>query len=59
MKGYNYLSEICEYCSWTDFGCVPVNTGLHNLCEGEGCMDAYASWQDDNPEDTRELEEMF
>lgn len=59
MRDYNYCSEICIYCEYTDYGFAPVGTGLHNLCEGRGCEDAYINWKEENPEDKRELEEMF
>lgn len=59
MKVYDYSSEICEYCVCTDFGCAPVCTGHWNMCEGQGCVDAYIRWQEENQEDDRELEEMF
>lgn len=59
MKDYNYSSEICEYCDCTEFGTYPVGTGLHNLCEGKGCEDAYKRYKEENPEDERTLEEMF
>ena len=59
MAIYNYPSEICEYCICTDFGLYPVGTGLHNLCEGQGCVDAYENYIEEHPEDNRELEEMF
>ena len=59
MTIYNYPSEICEYCACTDFGDCPVGTNQYNICEGAGCVNAYANWQEEHPEDERELEEMF
>ena len=59
MKEYNYPSEICEWCRCTDYGCVNVNTGYWNLCEGQGCEYAYIDWKEANPEDDRKLEELF
>ena len=55
----SYPSEICEHCVCTDYGTASVGTGLHNLCEGAGCIDAYESYKEEHPEDNRELEEMF
>ena len=40
MIRHNYPSEICDYCVCTDYGTQDVGTGLHNLCEGSGCIDA-------------------
>lgn len=59
MKDYKYSSEICLYCAHTDYGCAPVNTGLHNICYGDGCEEAYSKWQEENPDDNREMEELF
>lgn len=59
MQRCNYPSEICEHCVCTDYGTASVGTGLHNLCEGAGCIDAYESYKEEHPEDNRELEEMF
>ena len=59
MKDCSYPSEICDYCACTDYGTAPVGTGLHNLCEGIGCVEAYERYKEENPEDERELEEMF
>ena len=49
----DYPSVICEYCVCTDYGDAPVNTGLHNLCEGACCEVALYNYNDsrDNDED--------
>lgn len=59
MNKHNYSSILCEYCPCTGYGDEPVNTGSWNICEGVGCEQAYDMYKDANPEDDRELEEMF
>ena len=59
MRKCDYPSEICGYCACTDFGFASVNTGSYNLCEGRGCLEAYADWKEANPDDSREFEELF
>lgn len=59
MSDNNYSSVICEYCRWTDLGYAKVNTGPWNMCEGQGCQDAYEAWQEDNPDDDSTLESLF
>ena len=59
MRDYDYPSEICRYCKCTDYGCHPIGTGYWNLCEGQGCEEAYKYWKEENPDDDRTLEELF
>ena len=61
MSKYTYSSEICHYCKCTDFGCIPVNTGPHNLCYGEHCDEAQSNWKDaqnpDEPDSPSEIQQ--
>lgn len=59
MRNYDYPSEICLYCGYTDYGFAPINTGPWNLCEGRWCEEAYIKWQEDNSDDDRTFEELF
>lgn len=59
---YRYESSICKYCALTDYGCAPVNTGPHNLCEGRGCEQALNDYNDNQADDEDKfdsIEEAF
>ena len=40
--------ELCDHCSFTEYGLIPVNTNQYNLCEGSCCDEAYMEYLDNN-----------
>ena len=42
--------ELCNHCSFTEYGIISINTNPNNLCEGRNCDEAYEEYLDNQPE---------
>lgn len=58
----NYVSILCEYCPYTEFGIQPSEyvsgNGTYVVCEGRDCEEAYTIYLK-NTGDKIPLEELF
>ena len=61
-KYNNYVSILCEYCPYTEFGLKPSEyvsgNGTYVACEGVCCEEAYENYIEETGDDTP-FEELF
>lgn len=58
----NYISIICKYCPYTEYGINPSEyisgNGTYTSCEGVNCKEAYENYIEKTEDDTK-IEDLF
>lgn len=58
----NYVSILCEYCPYTDYGQSPseyvLGNGTYVSCEGRDCEEAFENYIEETGDETP-FEELF